>query len=114
MRVDDPAITAETFDIDAVIGKHALEFLHRVGSPNAAARQDHGPFRAPNPIRDPHALSFKFGGTMESTEAVLSGSTQAHAAWFANAKYLLSDPYGQSRVKLQEKIMLSPITVSNP
>ena len=56
-------------------------------------------------------LRFTYGGTMESTEAVLSGSTQAHAAWFANAKYLLSDPYGQSRVKLQEKIMLSPITV---
>jgi len=41
-------------------------------------------------------LRFSFGGTMESTEAVLSGSTPAHAAWFANAKYLLSDPYGQS------------------
>jgi Ca-activated chloride channel family protein len=56
-------------------------------------------------------LRFTYGGTMESTEAVLSGSTPAHAAWFANAKYLLSDPAGQSRVKLQEKIMLSPITV---
>jgi Ca-activated chloride channel family protein len=56
-------------------------------------------------------LKFSYGGTMESTEAVLSGKTEAHAAWFANAKYLLSDPYGQSRVKLQEKIMLSPITV---
>ncbi len=56
-------------------------------------------------------LRFTFGGTMESTEAVLSGSTPAHAAWFANAKYLLSDPLGQSRVKLQDKIMLSPITV---
>ncbi|HET7792335.1 MAG TPA: VWA domain-containing protein [Rhizobacter sp.] len=54
---------------------------------------------------------FSYGGTMESTEAVLSGKTEAHAAWFANAKYLLSDPYGQSRVKLQDKIMLSPITV---
>jgi Ca-activated chloride channel family protein len=48
---------------------------------------------------------------MESTEAVLSGATKADAAWFANAKYLLSDPQGQARVKLQEKIMLSPITV---
>ncbi|MBC7958047.1 MAG: substrate-binding domain-containing protein [Cytophagales bacterium] len=56
-------------------------------------------------------LRFTFGGTMESTEAVLSGNTPAHAAWFANAKYLLSDPAGQSRVKLQDKIMLSPITV---
>ncbi|MGY4830357.1 substrate-binding domain-containing protein [Sphaerotilaceae bacterium SBD11-9] len=56
-------------------------------------------------------LRFSYGGTMESTEAVLSGKTEAHAAWFANAKYLLSDPYGQSRVKLQDKIMLSPITV---
>ena len=56
-------------------------------------------------------LKFQFGGTMESTEAVLTGKTDAHAAWFANAKYLLSDPQGQARVKLQEKIMLSPIAV---
>ena len=56
-------------------------------------------------------LKFSFGGTMESTEAVLTGKTDAHAAWFANAKYLLSDPQGQGRVKLQEKIMLSPIVV---
>ena len=56
-------------------------------------------------------LKFKFGGTMESTEAVQTGQANADAAWFANAKYLLSDPQGQTRVKLQEKIMLSPIVV---
>jgi Ca-activated chloride channel homolog len=56
-------------------------------------------------------LKFTFGGTMESTEQVLNGKTKADAAWFANAKYLLSDPAGQARVKLQEKIMLSPIVV---
>ena len=56
-------------------------------------------------------LKFRFGGTMESTEAVLTGNAKADAAWFANAKYLLSDAQGQSRVKLQEKIMLSPIAV---
>ncbi len=56
-------------------------------------------------------LRFTYGGTMESTEAVLAGRTEAQAAWFANAKYLLSDPQGQSRVKLQEKIMLSPIAL---
>ena len=56
-------------------------------------------------------VKFTFGGTMESTEAVQSGTTTADAAWFANAKYLLSDPQGQARVKLQEKIMLSPIVV---
>jgi len=56
-------------------------------------------------------VRFRFGGTMESTEAVLTGHANAHAAWFANAKYLLSDQQGQSRVKLQEKIMLSPIVV---
>jgi len=56
-------------------------------------------------------IKFQFGGTMESTEAVLSGKTDADAAWFANAKYLLSDTQGQARVKLQEKIMLSPIAV---
>lgn len=55
-------------------------------------------------------VRFRFGGTMESTQEVLSGS-QADAAWFANAKYLLSDAAGQGKVKLQEKIMLSPIAV---
>ncbi len=56
-------------------------------------------------------LRFKYGGTMESTEAVQTGQAKADAAWFANAKYLLSDPQGQARVKLQEKIMLSPVVV---
>ena len=56
-------------------------------------------------------LRFTFGGTMESTEAVLNGAAKADAAWFANAKYLLSDAQGQGRVKLQEKIALSPIAV---
>jgi Ca-activated chloride channel homolog len=56
-------------------------------------------------------VNFSFGGTMESTEAVQNGATKADAAWFANAKYLLSDPKGQARVKQAEKIMLSPIVV---
>jgi Ca-activated chloride channel homolog len=56
-------------------------------------------------------LRFRYGGTMESTEAVQYGKADADAAWFANAKYLLSDPQGQARVKLQEKIMLSPIVI---
>lgn len=56
-------------------------------------------------------VQFNFGGTMESTEAVLTGSTKADVAWFANARYLLSNPQGQARVKLQEKIMLSPVVV---
>ena len=56
-------------------------------------------------------LRFRYGGTMESTEAVLTGKADAQAAWFANAKYLLSDAQGQGRVKMQEKIMLSPMAV---
>ncbi|MBI3347220.1 MAG: VWA domain-containing protein [Burkholderiales bacterium] len=60
-------------------------------------------------------VHFRFGGTMESTQEVLSGDSgsapKPDAAWFANAKYLLSDAAGQSKVKLQEKIMLSPIAV---
>jgi Ca-activated chloride channel family protein len=56
-------------------------------------------------------LKFTFGGTMESTEQVLTGKTDADAAWFANAKYLMSDAAGAGRVKLQEKIMLSPLVV---
>ncbi|WP_458232273.1 substrate-binding and vWA domain-containing protein [Roseateles sp. P5_E8] len=57
------------------------------------------------------AVQFRFGGTMESTQEVLSGTPNADVAWFANAKYLLSDAAGQGRVKMQEKIMLSPIAV---
>ena len=56
-------------------------------------------------------LKFSYGGTMESTEAVQNGKANTDAAWFANAKYFLSDPQGQARVKLQEKIMLSPVVV---
>jgi Ca-activated chloride channel family protein len=56
-------------------------------------------------------VTFKFGGTFESTEAVQANKAGTDAAWFANAKYLLSDPVGQSRVKLQEKIMLSPLVI---
>ena len=60
-------------------------------------------------------VQFRFGGTMESTQEVLSGDSGARpapdVAWFANAKYLLSDAAGQRKVKLQEKIMLSPIAV---
>lgn len=56
-------------------------------------------------------LRFRYGGTMESTEAVLTGEAKTDGAWFANAKYLLSSPQGQGRVKLQEKVMLSPIAV---
>jgi Ca-activated chloride channel family protein len=54
-------------------------------------------------------VKFRFGGTMESTQEVLDGGSgpgAADAAWFANAKYLLSDANGQRRVKMQEKIML--------
>ena len=60
-------------------------------------------------------VKFRFGGTMESTQEVLSGDSGSNpkpdVAWFANAKYLLSDAAGQGRVKVQEKIMLSPIAV---
>jgi Ca-activated chloride channel homolog len=56
-------------------------------------------------------VTFKFGGTFESTEAVLNGKANTDTAWFANAKYLLSDANGQSKVKLQEKIMLSPLVI---
>lgn len=94
-------------------------------APTPAARPDAPVFKvlATSDLRDAQPLEdmvakatgvplkFSFGGTMESTQAVLTGSTDAHAAWFANAKYLLSDAQGQSRVKLQEKIMLSPIAV---
>ncbi len=60
-------------------------------------------------------VQFRFGGTMESTQEVLSGDSGGKpvpdVAWFANAKYLLSDTAGQRKVKLQDKIMLSPMAV---
>lgn len=60
-------------------------------------------------------VRFRFGGTMESTQEVLSGDSgsapRPDVAWFANAKYLLGDAAGQAKVRLQEKIMLSPIAV---
>ena len=56
-------------------------------------------------------VRFVFGGTMESADKVINGKADADAAWFANAKYVLSDPAGQARVKMQEKIMLSPLVI---
>ncbi|KAB2933086.1 MAG: VWA domain-containing protein [Candidatus Contendobacter sp.] len=56
-------------------------------------------------------VRFVFGGTMESADKVINGKADTDAAWFANAKYVLSDPAGQARVKMQEKIMLSPLVI---
>jgi Ca-activated chloride channel family protein len=56
-------------------------------------------------------VRFVFGGTMESADKVINGKADADAAWFANAKYVLSDPAGQAQVKMQEKIMLSPLVI---
>lgn len=56
-------------------------------------------------------VRFIFGGTMESADKVINGKAETDAAWFANAKYVLSDPAGQARVKMQEKIMLSPLVI---
>ncbi|MFO1430618.1 MAG: VWA domain-containing protein [Candidatus Competibacteraceae bacterium] len=52
-----------------------------------------------------------FGNTMESADKVINGKAGTDAAWFANAKYVLSDPLGRSRVKLQDKIMFSPLVI---
>jgi len=56
-------------------------------------------------------VQFFFGGTMESADKVINGKAGADAAWFANAKYVLSDPRGRSQVKLQDKIMFSPLVI---
>jgi len=56
-------------------------------------------------------VQFVFGGTMESADKVINGKAGTDAAWFANAKYVLSDPLGRSRVKLQDKIMFSPLVI---
>lgn len=56
-------------------------------------------------------VRFSFGGTMETADKVINGKADSDAAWLANAKYILSDPAGQARVKMQEKIMLSPLVI---
>lgn len=94
-------------------------------SGNSKAAPDPAAFSilATSDLRDAEALTdriqratgvkarFIFGGTMESADKVINGKADADAAWFANAKYVLSDPAGQARVKMQEKIMLSPLVI---
>ncbi|MDS4029401.1 MAG: VWA domain-containing protein [Candidatus Contendobacter sp.] len=94
-------------------------------SGNSKAAPDPAAFSilATSDLRDAEALAdmiqratgskvrFIFGGTMESADKVINGKADADAAWFANAKYVLSDPAGQARVKMQEKIMLSPLVI---
>ncbi|MDG4597242.1 MAG: VWA domain-containing protein [Candidatus Contendobacter sp.] len=94
-------------------------------SENIKAAPDPAAFSilATSDLRDAEALAsmiqqatgvkvrFIFGGTMESADKVINGKADADAAWFANAKYVLSDPAGQARVKMQEKIMLSPLVI---
>lgn len=86
-------------------------------SGNGKAAPDSAAFSilATSDLRDAEALAgmiqratgvktrFVFGGTMESADKVINGKADADAAWFANAKYVLSDPAGQARVKMQEK-----------
>lgn len=56
-------------------------------------------------------INWAWGGTMDNTEKVMTGQHKADIAWFANAKYVLSDEGARSKVKLQEKIMLTPLVV---
>ncbi len=56
-------------------------------------------------------LTWEFGGTNDSTEAVLNGTTRADAAWFANARLLFSHPEAAPRVVEHSKIMTSPLAV---
>ena len=56
-------------------------------------------------------LKWIWGGTMDNTEKVISGKHDADFAWFANAKYVLSDPDARQKVKQQEKIMLTPLVI---
>lgn len=94
-------------------------------SRSSAAAPDPAAFviLATSDLRDAEALAgmiqqatgikvrFVFGGTMDSADKVINGKADTDAAWFANAKYVLSDPAGQARVKMQEKIMLSPLVI---
>lgn len=55
-------------------------------------------------------IKMEYTGTIEGVEAVKSGS-QYSAAWFGNAKYFYDVPESAKRIKLSEKVMLSPVIV---
>lgn len=56
-------------------------------------------------------VAFSFGRTMDTIEGIQNGTVTSDTAWVSNAKLLLSNPEGQKKVLLQEKIMYSPLVL---
>lgn len=55
-------------------------------------------------------INIKYSGTIEGVESVKS-SNSYDVAWFGNSKYFYDTPESAKKIKLSEKIMLSPIIV---
>lgn len=55
-------------------------------------------------------ISLKYSGTIEGVEAVKTSNTY-DIAWFGNSKYFYDTPESAKKIKLSEKIMLSPVIV---
>lgn len=55
-------------------------------------------------------ISIKYSGTIEGVEAVKTSNTY-DIAWFGNSKYFYDTPESAKKIKLSEKIMLSPVII---
>jgi Ca-activated chloride channel family protein len=55
-------------------------------------------------------INVKYVGTIEGVDTVKSGGDYS-VAWFGNSKYFYDTPENAKRIKLSEKIMLSPVIV---
>lgn len=55
-------------------------------------------------------ISIQYSGTIEGVETVKS-SNDFDASWFGNSKYFYDTPESAKKIKLSEKIMLSPVII---
>lgn len=55
-------------------------------------------------------INIQYSGTIEGVEAVKASDTY-DVAWFGNSKYFYDTPDSAKKIKLSEKIMLSPVIV---
>lgn len=55
-------------------------------------------------------INIQYSGTIEGVEAVKTSDTY-DVAWFGNSKYFYDTPESAKKIKLSEKIMLSPVIV---
>lgn len=55
-------------------------------------------------------INIQYSGTIEGVEAIKTSDTY-DVAWFGNSKYFYDTPESAKKIKLSEKIMLSPVIV---